>query len=239
MIRTLARRRLGQGLAALLWAGCLPAWSAAVQVGRASIEVPDDQRWTVHHLAGPSVGITSGVDGRSQMAVTAMWMEGAPGRVDALLILEGSRESHGAALVWNASCEGFTTSETVFVRNAWKNLLREAHDDCLIVAGPVDIGGSLQRAREPVAALLKAGGVELSGAGYLVRTTVSRQGTTLTVTAYLREPFRGSANPPTVVRGRAEVPAPVVQWGAELAAGVRASTLSISGRFALPPVAFD
>jgi hypothetical protein len=239
MIRTLARRPAALCLAAFLWTAGMPAWSATVQVGRASTEVPDHQRWTVRQLQGPSVGISAGVHGRSQMSVTTLWLEGAPGRVDAVLVLEGSKDSYGTALVWDASCEGHKTSRQVYVRNAWKNLWREAHDDCLIVAGPVDVGASLESGQEDVAALLKESGLQLSGAGYVVRATVSRQGTTLTVMAYLREPFRGSTQPTAVVRGLAEVPAPVVQWGAELAAAVRASTLSLSGRFTLPPIVFD
>jgi hypothetical protein len=224
------------GVALCLAAACATSGAATLKAGRASTELPDDPAWKIHSAPVPSIGVTEGVHGRSEMSRTVAWREGAPGRADALLVVRGSKDSFTSALFWGASCEGYEPSAELFVRNGWRNLLVEAHDDCLVVGGPFDLGGSVQ---DDVIDLLKANGAQIDGPGYIVRSTVSRQGTTLTVWAYLREPFRGSANRLSVDRGPAEVPPAVVQWGVELAAAVRASTLSVSGRFKLPPIEFD
>lgn len=234
-----AKRTLLASLVVLLGLGPVgPAQGAPVSVGRASTTVPDAQPWRIHALDAPSIGIDGGVHGRSETAVTVAWLEGRPGRADAVLVLEGSRNSYGSALLWPATCEGFQASPTMFVRNRWRNLWQESHDDCLIVAGPVALAPSMRR-EAGVPALLERHGVQLAGAGWVVRATVARQGTWLTVTAYLREPFKGVPAAAAPEPGPSLVPPEVVQWGVDLAAAVRASTLSVSGKFELPPIAFE
>jgi hypothetical protein len=224
------------GVALCLAAACATGGAATLKAGRASTELPDDPAWKIHSVPVPSIGISAGVHGRSEMSSTVAWRESVPGRADAVFEVEGSKDSYNSALVWGASCEEYSPSSSLFVRNGWRNLLREAHDDCLLVGGPFDLGASLSPA---TAELMRSKGVQVDVPGYIVRSTISRQGTTLTVWAYLPETFRGSTNPLSVERGPAEVPAAIVQWGVELAAAVRESTLSLSGRFKLPPMRFD
>jgi hypothetical protein len=221
-----------------MFGACAPASAAPVSIGRASTETPAEQNWQIHSLPRTSSGINGGVEGQLQMVTTAMWLASTDGGVDAVLVFEGSKDSYAGSLQWSASCETLKPSESMFVRNQWRNRWTEWRDDCLMVAGPFDLARSLENASPDAAALMAKKEARFEGAGYVIRATVSQNGTTLTAWLFAQESFQGSTNPLVAALGPAKLPGAVVQWGIELSNALQASTLSFSGKFNLPPIGF-
>jgi len=236
-VRLLLRPRLAPLV--LLSFAAAQACAATVQIGRASTDTSPGQDWQVHSLATHLTGITSGVDGQMHLATTAMWLLSPRGEVDAVLVFEGSKDSYAGRLQWSPSCEGLKPSPVMFVRNQWRNMWSEWRDDCLVVAGSVDLRGAIERTNPAVAALLEQHAVKIGRFGSITRATVAQNGTYLTAWLFATSSFRGSKAALTVDPGPSLVPPTILQWGVELSEAVRSSTLSLSGRFKLPAIEFD
>jgi TonB family protein len=221
----------------LLCTASVPAWSAPVPIGRASTEMPPDQKWQILPLPRSYSGISSGFYGEIKVAHTVVWL--VSGRtIDAVLMFEGSEGTNKDGLQWSASCEGYKASKGMFVRNQWFVMRNETRDDCLIAAGPFDLAASLKSIAPEIAAMIEVQGPKFDGPGYIVRTRVAQGGTFLDAWLFVREAFKGSDKALSVALGVAELPPSVVQWGVEMSSAVRGSTLSPSGRFVLPRIDF-
>jgi hypothetical protein len=163
-------------LAVLALAASAGALSAPVVIGRASTQTPADQDWQIRSLDESSMGITSGADGQMQLATTALWLASPAGVIDAVLVFRGSKNSYPGRLQWSASCEGIEPGRNVFVRNQWRNMWSEWRDDCLVVAGPFDLGGTLHDSNQAVEALMAEHKTSIDGGGYIVRGIAFEEG---------------------------------------------------------------
>lgn len=237
--------RVCRGKALVLFvAGLVNAWAAGgaraqgvvVNVGRAAIELPSHQRWETRQLPDSDGGIDGGVTGRIEVSSSVLWLTSENGSVDAVMVVTGSRNSYADRLQWGESCEGMQSSEAVYVRNQWRNLWTEWHDDCLVAAGPLDVGSLLRQTSTDATEAMGTAAARFRGPGYFVRARVARNGTFLGVQLFARQAFTGSEKALTVDRGVARVPAGIVQWGAELSAAMQGSILSLSGRVATPRI---
>jgi hypothetical protein len=222
--------------AGLLAVACAVASGAPVSVGRASTETPADQNWVVQPLAPTTMNVTGGVDGQIQMANTALWLPSGRGKAEAVLVLRGTQGGHAGSLHWHSSCESLKASPSLFVRNQWRNLVREWREDCVAVAGPTRLSQALRKTHPAVADLLRDKGVELPGSGYVIRATVAQGGTYLSGVLYVVQSFKGSIGRIQVDLGPAQIPPAVAQWGADLSVALESSTRSMSGKFELPRI---
>ncbi len=222
---------------ACAWAaGTARAETAVIDVGRAAFEFPSEQHWEVRGLPDFQEGVNGGVAGRLDVSKSVLWLASGTGSVDAVMVVTGSRYSYADRLQWGESCEGMQSSSAIYVRNQWRNLWTEWHDDCLVAAGPLDVGSLLSQTNPEAAEAMGSAAARFRGPGYLVRARVARNGTFLAVQLLARQAFTGSKRALTVDRGVARVPPGVVQWGVELSSAMQSSILSLSGRVATPRI---
>ncbi|HEX5634026.1 MAG TPA: hypothetical protein VFX50_12395, partial [Gemmatimonadales bacterium] len=186
--------------------------AAPVSVGRASFETPADQAWVVHALEGSEAEIKDGARGPMKMANVALWLPGAAGTVDALLLFVGSEAPYAdASLVFPDSCAKAYSTPSVFVRNGYKLSEQGSLDDCLIVARVGDLMAALQRGAPLAAEVVTGRSLALPQRGYVVRAIVAQRNTRLAGMLFVSEKFRGLSRGPRPEVDTGKVPVEVVR----------------------------
>jgi hypothetical protein len=149
----------------------------------------------------------------------------------ALVVL---RTIHGQGnFQWFESCRNVKTDDRTFVHSPF-DVLR---DECLVVAGPVDLDGSLRASVPACGAVMDRAGWALKSGGYFVSATFSlSSGEMLDVIALVPAPFAGVPATAPLPANRSRVPNEIVAWGVALIEQVKAGVLSLSGQWHLPPI---
>jgi len=231
------RMRVALGAALLLPVLATPAWPAPVPIGRASTETPADQKWRIVTLPYKAGAVPPGAQGPVKLVRTMAVL--ASGRsIYALLLFEGSEASDAPRRHWAASCEDHKTSKGMFVRNRWLELPDESRDDCVVAIGPIQLDTALRALDAQAAAVAERNGIAFDATGYVIKATVAHNGSALGAWLLARDSFKGSELPLAVPLGEARLPAPVAQWGIELAGALHAGVESPSGKFTLPRIDF-
>jgi hypothetical protein len=222
--------RLAREVAALMLMLC--AWSGAqaeeVRIGRYQLVLPQDASATTREVdAGRTGGDNTGLPIQGSLLRLASG-SGAP---VALLVLKTVRGA--GTFQWSGSCRNVKAGDRTFVHSPFHRM----GDECLLVAGPYDLDGSMRAMLPEFGKSMDQAGWALKSAGFIVQASFAVEtGEMLETIAFLPKPFDGLPVQAEQPENRSNVPDRVVAWGLALAGEVKAGVRSTTGRVRLPAI---
>lgn len=216
--------RLLLALATLL-AAPLASAQTVVAAGHAKLQVPS----TLTVIDEPLPGKNTGGDSVSieQRLVVLSSHDRHP---RATVILSATGGGHRSQ--WSGGCDGLKNDAHRFVRHPF-HVNRE---ECLWIAGPFDLDGSIDSFAPGARARLESLGLTMPRGGYIAHAIYALEsGQMLRADAFLPLPFDGLAGATPDAEGSG-LPPGLIAWSLALGEQVRKAMLSISGEWQLPPL---
>ncbi|HEY0817640.1 MAG TPA: hypothetical protein VGD46_02610 [Rhizobacter sp.] len=144
-----------------------------------------------------------------------------------------SVHGRGDRFEWSGSCRTVKPSAKVFVYSPFHTV----RDQCVVVQGPYELGGSLEVIDEKAAQAAASQQWTVGDEGYIVHAKHGLEsGALLSVTAFIPIPFAGLPVTGALPPHSSDVPAPVIAWALALEEQVRTGVQSLSGKWQLPPI---
>lgn len=166
-------------------------------------------------------------------------------RVEQRLVILSTRDRHpratlivsatggGGRYQWSGGCAGLKNEARRFVHHPF-HVNRE---ECVFVAGPYDLDGSIDAFAPGARARLEAVGLTMPQGGYIAHASYALEsGQMLRVDVFLPVPFEGLTVSPAPDAKGSSVPPALIAWSLALGEQVRRAMQSVSGEWQLPPL---
>lgn len=218
-------RLLGLGLAALL-AAPLAGAQTVVVAGHAKLQVPS----TLTVLDEPLQGRNTRGESRpvEQRLVVLSSRDRHP---RATLILGATAGGH--RYQWSGGCQDMKNDAHQFVRHPF-HVNRE---ECVYIAGPFDLNGSIDSFAPGARARLEAIGLTMPQGGYIAHAIYALEsGQMLQADVFLPLPFDGLTGVAPPDAEGSGLPPGLIAWSLAFGEQVRKAMQSVSGEWQLPPL---
>ena len=218
-------RLLGLAFATLL-AAPLAIAQTVVIAGHAKLQVPS----TLTVIDEPLQGKNTGGDSVpiEQRLVVLSSRDRHP---RATLILSATAGGHRGQ--WHGSCGGMKNDPRQFVRHPF-HVNRE---ECVSIAGPFDLDGSIDSFAPGARARLEAIGLTMPQGGYIAHAIYALEsGQMLQADVFLPLPFDGLTGVAPPDAEGSGLPPGLIAWSLAFGEQVRKAMQSVSGEWQLPPL---